>query len=285
MLFRSAALYLEALKGRVLVDSLTATQTGLGTLTDALRRRVDAGTAPEADWLRVEAERARLSIDLTQASLALERALAALAVTVGLTSPVDARQLVLPEVPPPASATLNVEAAVALRPDVQQADARTTRAQQALALERARRLPDPSLTTGFKRTAGLGTMVAAITTTLPLFDHNASATVRANGELLAAQAERTALVMELASAARTQVAAAQALRRKATDADDTMLTAAAAVRDAARAAFREGVVDVLRLIDAERTYGDVQRAALDLHIDAVGAAIEARLALGEEPLP
>ena len=283
---RTAVLYLEALKSRGLVDTLTTTHAGLGTLTDALKRRVDAGTAPEADWLRVEAERARLSIDLAQASLALDRVLTSLTMTVGLPTPLDPRQLIVPEVPPPAATGRDViEAAVATRPDVRQADARAARAQQALALEHARRLPDPALTTGFKRTAGLGTMVAAITTTLPIFDRNGSATARARGEVVAAQAERTALVTSLVSTARTQVAAAQNLRRKATEADGVMLSAATTVRDAARAAFREGAVDVLKLIDAERTYGDLQRAALDLRIDAAAAAIEARLALGEDPLP
>ncbi len=40
-----------------------------------------------------------------------------------------------------------------------------------------------------------------------------------------------------------------------------------------------------RLVDAERLYVDAATAALDLEIDAVAAAIEARLAAGEDPLP
>ena len=41
----------------------------------------------------------------------------------------------------------------------------------------------------------------------------------------------------------------------------------------------------LKLIDAERVYGEVLRAALDLRLEAIASAIEARIALGEEPLP
>jgi outer membrane protein TolC len=42
---------------------------------------------------------------------------------------------------------------------------------------------------------------------------------------------------------------------------------------------------MLRLIDAERVYADVRRAALDLQLDAYLAAIEARFALGQEEIP
>jgi outer membrane protein TolC len=64
-----------------------------------------------------------------------------------------------------------------------------------------------------------------------------------------------------------------------------LLEPAEAVRNSARAAFREGAVDVLKLIDAERVYADVRRTALELRLEALLATIEARFALGEETLP
>ena len=57
------------------------------------------------------------------------------------------------------------------------------------------------------------------------------------------------------------------------------------MRNAALAAFREGTTDVLKLIDAERVYADVRRAALELRLDALAATLEARFAMGEEMLP
>ena len=56
-------------------------------------------------------------------------------------------------------------------------------------------------------------------------------------------------------------------------------------RDAARAAFAAGAIDVLRLLDAERVHTEAAAVSLDIAIDAVAAAIDARLAAGEEPLP
>jgi outer membrane protein TolC len=64
-----------------------------------------------------------------------------------------------------------------------------------------------------------------------------------------------------------------------------LLAPADAVRNAALASFREGRSDVLRLLDAERVYGEVRRTMLELRLDALAAALEARFALGLEMVP
>ena len=58
-----------------------------------------------------------------------------------------------------------------------------------------------------------------------------------------------------------------------------------AVRNAALVSFIEGRSDVLRLLDAQRVYADVRRTILELRLDAIAAALEARFALGEEMMP
>jgi outer membrane protein TolC len=85
--------------------------------------------------------------------------------------------------------------------------------------------------------------------------------------------------------ATTTIRTARTLADRAARAERELLAPAGVVREAARAAFREGTVDVLKLIDAERVYGEVLRTALDLQLEAAGTAIEARIALGEVPLP
>ena len=65
----------------------------------------------------------------------------------------------------------------------------------------------------------------------------------------------------------------------------TSLEPASIVRTAARAAFVEGRGDVLQLVDAERVFGEAAREALEIRLDALHAAIQARIALGETPLP
>jgi hypothetical protein len=50
-------------------------------------------------------------------------------------------------------------------------------------------------------------------------------------------------------------------------------------------AFAEGAVDVLRVVDAERTHADARREALDLAVEAFVTSCRARLAAGLEALP
>jgi outer membrane protein TolC len=90
---------------------------------------------------------------------------------------------------------------------------------------------------------------------------------RARGELLAARE------------------AAARLAARARDSRSLLVEPARAAREAARAAYRAGALDVLRLVDAERVATEAALIATDLQIEAVAAAIDARLAAGEDPLP
>jgi outer membrane protein TolC len=98
-------------------------------------------------------------------------------------------------------------------------------------------------------------------------------------------ADRDALVLQLATDAASVLRAAQTIADQASRAPHELLEPAEEVRRAALAAFREGTADVLKLIDAERVYADVHRAAIDLRLDALLTTIEARFALGEETIP
>jgi outer membrane protein TolC len=79
--------------------------------------------------------------------------------------------------------------------------------------------------------------------------------------------------------------AAHTISASARVAPEELLAPAEDVRRAARAAFREGATDVLKLIDAERVYADVRRVAIELRLDALLTTLEARFALGEETIP
>lgn len=283
---RTVQIYLHALKARGVLATLTENREGLTTIIDSMRRRVTEGYAAASDLLKFETESARTDNEIARATLDLERSLHGLTFVIGASIPITPAQLVDP---PVLDAPLVDEAAlpriVERHPEVETATARLARARAAASLERSRRIPDPIVTAGFKRTSGLGTAVAGVLVPVPLFDQNRPAVARALGEERAAAAERDAIVRRLASETAALLTTAQVLSAQAARASRDLLTPAETVRRAARAAFREGAVDVLRLIDAERVYSDVRRAALELRLDALAATIEARFAIGDEVVP
>lgn len=279
---RTVQLYVHALRARGALDSLRLNREGLTTLIASVKHRVDEGYSAESDLLRFETEAARLEIDMARAAVDLARSLGTLTVTIGASTPIVASQLVEPmPLAPPGGDIASVTAAVARHPEVLTADARILRARQQGELEHARRLPDPIVTAGYKRTGGFDSAVAAVMMTMPLFDRNGANVARARGEESAAAAERELTVRRLASEAVALVSVARTLAARADRVPEDLLQPAEAVRNAALATFREGTTDVLKLIDAERVYADVRRAALELRLEALAATLEARLALGE----
>lgn len=187
----------------------------------------------------------------------------------------------LPEGDPEALA----RAAAASRPSVAEAAARLEAARAALRLEKAFRIPEPSLTAGYKRTGGLDTAVAGLSFPLPLFDTNATGVARAEAEARAAEAAWRAASLGAAAEVAATLRAARTFAGRARAAETDLLASAVGARAAARASFREGVSEVLPLVDAERVTAEAVRETLDLAVDARLASLAARLALGQEVLP
>jgi cobalt-zinc-cadmium efflux system outer membrane protein len=276
--------YVDVLRARSASSSLTTQRDELGAIVRILERRAAEGAAAEADLRRFESERARIDALRTRADLAIRIALARLNALVG-GQPLGAEDLVAPaegEVSPPlATAAPNLDA----RSDVAVATAHLASARAALATERARGVPDLLVSGGYKRTGGVPTGVVAVSVPVPLFDRNRAAVRLADGAVQAAERE-LAFAREQARAEATALAeSARDLAALAGRIEAAQAHPAAIVRTAARAAFDEGAGDLLRLMDAERVFAESTRDVLDVRLDAVLAAIDARLARGEEPLP
>jgi len=284
LIMETVRLFVDAVRSREWLRALDSNREGLDTLLKAMSARVREGYAAEADLAKFQAESARVQTQRLRARLELARSLAQLGSLMQEPIPLRAEQLaepVLGAAPAGDPSALAVQAA-AKSPEVLAAKARSARATQALSLERARRIPDLNVAGGYKRTAGADTAVAGLMIAIPLFDRNKQAVAIAAGDHAAALSDVAAAEARALADARVVFDAAATLGELAARVDDDLLKPAELVRTAARSAFREGATDILVLVDAERVYVDARREAVQLKLDAIAAALEARLLLGEE---
>lgn len=282
-----AGRFLEAVRLRDRAGILEGQSDALDELVRILERRVIEGLAPDAERARLAAERAAVAIALTRAETAADRALLELRALAALPDNATAAALVRPDpVPVPTGdpAALAADAAAA-RPDVRAAAARVETAERALRLENSLRIPDLTVNTGLKRTLDTNTGVLAVGVGLPLFDRNQVATMVARGEVRAAELERDFVTRRAEADAAAALLNALRLAEAAADTAAQLVEPTTIARTAMRSAFDLGAADVLLVVDVERAFANARLLENDIQIEAVAAAIAARLALGEAPLP
>jgi outer membrane protein TolC len=277
--------YLQTWRGRELVSTLEAHTDNLDAIVSAMERRVAEGYAAEADLLRFRAEAARAANLLVRMRIEQELAEADLAFLVG--RDVAALRLEAPDLPQPPEGEPSALADEALvrRPDVAAARARLARLRGTMSFESGRLYPALAATGGYKRTTGLDTAVIGLLATVPVFDRNGRAMARAEADALAAELELEATIARARAEAEILVRGARELRGRLVRLDEDLVRPAQQARVSALAAFREGAIDILRVVDAERTNSEARREALDLTVEAFLATSRARLAAGLPVLP
>lgn len=304
---RSVALDAARAFHRVAFAQLSADATsevivGLDSLVRYTRTRVSEGATAEGDLLRLEVERDRITTDraLQEAELAQARAglqpylvsvtsaaggalsldtlrVAALGATTGVGEARLRAGLVLP------SRVGLADQAAAIRPDVLAARARARAAGADVGLQRALTVRQIGATFGTKSTGGASTMIAGLSLPLPLFDQN-------RGEVQRARAEQTAVEQalrwtELRAAADVVGAydAARILTERVDALQAGFLARAEASRAVALAAYREGAVPLLSVLDATRTLVDARLSYLRARYAQQDAVLALYVAAGLDP--
>jgi outer membrane protein, heavy metal efflux system len=284
VLLDTTRIFLDIVRNREALKELVQNRDELGGLQKAMGARVREGMAAASDLAKFQAETARLETQTLRTRIELNRGVGLLGALLRMDTPLSADQLVepAPVSPPAGDLAALVARGVERSPDVRAALAKESHAAHALALEKARRVPDTILSGGYKRTAGFDGGVLGVALPLPLFDRNQRGIAVATGQTRATAQERLGAEARAAAEIRTSLEAARLLDERARRVDEELLRPAEVVRVAARSAFREGAADILTLVDAERVYLDARREALLVRLDALAAAIEARVLLGEE---
>lgn len=225
----------------------------------SIRARVEAGREAAIQQTRAEIARRQADIALAQAEReerAASRALAALMGQSTLDIPLDRGwfdRLDGADRAAPADADSTPE----LRR--RQADLRRGRAE--LDLEKAKIVPDLTLSAGFRRFRenGDNAFTVGVSLPIPLFDQNRGNIARARAELVAAEADLAAERLDLER--RLSLAGAQLASARETVVslrDQVLPTAEQALADAGEA-YRQGKFSYLDVLDAQRTLFDARR--------------------------
>jgi outer membrane protein, heavy metal efflux system len=277
-------LFVQALSVERMRQVLVEQQDGLAEIIRVQQRRVDEGVATVGDLRRLQAESARVS--LAAARLGAEGRRLRLALCVWTSRPdCEALPLAWPadlEAVRPDPVLL--DEVVERRPAVQAARATADEARRAADVAEASVWPFLQVTGGYRRTQFLNTGLAGVSIGVPLFDRRRLERARAAATVDAATFDLAQVRRE----ARLEVMQTSGLSAELTEQarlqDQALIAPALAARLAARSAYREGEVDLLRLLDAERLVSDVRLDAATLDVEALGAALRARVLLGL-PLP
>lgn len=245
--------------------------------------RFKEGKLAAVDLMRVRLEDARAQTRLVSSRLAEAQGFVRLAAEMGL--------------PAPGSWSLqsDFEAVTAARPEVLAKDASEHRLEVKLAqqqveatrsnlmLQKALGRPDLDVVFGYKRTSGDNTMIAGLQMPLPLFDRNRGGVQSAQSEVEASRASlagvqmRSRMDWDLARTAYTT------WKQQVETLYGPMVTQSKEIADISRAAYGEGGMDLLRLLDAERLRVETQIAWAEALGNYHQSVLSLNYAAGMEP--
>ncbi|NDY43377.1 TolC family protein [Dissulfurirhabdus thermomarina] len=276
-------LYLEAL-----VRAQEETLSALEKARADAALRLEVGRIAPVELMRIDTQVASQRQALIQSRESALRAREDLALLLGLdpSAPPEAEGRLLPA-PPAGEAAPDIEAALARRPDVRQAERRVRQAEAALRAARGRRLPALDLVGDYGRRAGSGFEAdeevwwAGVALSFDLFTGGTvSAEIRKAEDQLRAAEER---LREARLRARTDILHARSARREA----EHRLEVAAAARRTAEETYRieqlryrTGAGTVTDSLLAQSAWLQAKAAELAAIFDHQRAAVAERLALG-----
>lgn len=248
--------------------------------------RFSEGALSEQDLLRVRLENEQIEVAVRLAETEAADARIALLTAIGLppdqtvtlTEPLD-REISV--------AARAVDEALAARSDIRVARAGVEEAEANQHLQDVLARPDLAAIYGYKRTllpdaiTGVNTAVAGIRLTIPLFDRN-----QGNRERAAAQlTEEQQRLRETESQARGDLARArqtyEARRQQVREVLAPLREHAASIASIARAAYEQGGVELLRLLDAERARLDAEQAWVNGMVQYQQSVVNLEFAQGQ----
>ena len=248
------------------------------------QERYKQGEVSGLDFARLQTERMRFANDVIDNELQLRNSKAAVIELLGLDTLPD--NLELTDELDIVSPRLNFEDAlatsIASRPDLAAQEARREQFRLDLDLQKAQRIPNVTPSAGYKRDFGLNTSYFSVSVPLPLFNRNQAGVQRATAQISQQEYElsRTRFavrrdVTEAFNALMAQDARVAAMKQ-------TYVPSATKARDIARESYKLGAIDLIVLLDAERTYRETLRTFNQTLFERRVALAQLEAAIGKE---
>ncbi len=234
-------------------------------LLEYVRTRVREGVAPEGDLLRIQVEVSRAATAVVTANVVVIRARSQLQLHLGAISRATVGDSVRVSVPRAiiderlfAAVDATVQNMDAKRPELDAARARSAAAVAGVSVERTLALRQFGAIIGNKRIGNVNSVVAGVTLPIPLFDANRGEVQRANAQRVATEHE---LAWEVRKAnadleAAHQIAAQ--LARQLSTLEPTFLDRADESLRVTQAAYAEGAVSLVEMVNATHIHGEAR---------------------------
>ena len=251
------------------------TAASFGKTAGLAKEREDAGEISVSERAQIEIAAGRFLADAAQANLAYANAARTLGALLNMPAVAPAEDLDAPGeiMPPNSSATPGDETLLARRPDLAALEAAVRKAEADLALQKAFRVPDPTLLAQYEKqppdqrsSVGFG-----VSFPLPVFNLN-------SGAIHAAQVAVESARRDLARGrvrVRQDLAATrdafETARMRALRLVNDLLPKSQKVRDTVRFAYEQGAASLLELLEAERNANDIRLAAVSARGDLAAA--------------
>lgn len=242
--------------------------------------RFHEGKLAEVDLLRVELQAEQIHASFSNAELEEQRTQLELAREMGVTAVGPwtlTERFDQTENPRPPNSQAEPQTALRI------ADQDVAIAQSREDSERAKGRPDLDFLFGYKRDTGYNTAILGLQLNLPLFDRNRQGSAAASAETDLAKNTLDATRFQLTSEVSIARREYEARLQQVNDVFSPLRDRAEHIADITRAAYMQGGLDLLRLIDAERLRVDAQLAWVDALARYHLSVVEFERAEGVEP--
>jgi len=280
------AAFAQLASARAFVDIARATEADARSLRDLVISRTELGEARESDRIKATVEWMRQQRNLASAERAATSAETIVRALAGGALP---RPLVI--VPPPRPPAWSIRDdfpvvdLVSRNPRVQVALAEAERQRALLSAATSGRVPDLGMT--LFRNAELDKVSTGVSldVTVPLWNANRGQIARAQASMLTSSAEVQRARVDLATEFEARLRDLHLAAGQVAVLEGEILPAAHRSVELARFSFEEGETSLLDLLDAQRTFRDTQREAVDAHAAVWLAQAEAQRLVGPDFTP